>query len=124
MAQRTGYLMVDHRASPGLPEDVARASGYDPQWCSEGKMFEADTITCSHCKGVWIKNPLRTRERARCHKCGYNYICDGCAAVASTSDYSHLPFERVVDLTVEYATKGVTLGSPHKLLLASRKELL
>ena len=124
MAQRTGYLLVDHQASPGLPEDVARASGYDPRYCGEGKIFEADTLTCSHCKGTWVKNLLRTRERAKCHKCGYKYVCDGCAVAMNDPNYSHLPYERMADLVLDHAAKGVVLGSPHELLLASRKELL
>ncbi len=124
MAQRTGYLMVDHRASPGLTEADALASGYDPKQCGEGKLFEADTLTCAHCKGTQVKNPLRTRERAKCHKCDYKYVCDGCAAAMNSPDYDHLPFERRVDITMDYAHKGITLGTPHELLLASRKELL
>lgn len=124
MAQRTGYLMVDHRFSPGLPEDVARASGYDPKFCGEGKLFEADTLTCAHCKNTWVKNPLRTRERPKCHKCNYHYICDGCAVAMNDPLYSHLPYERLVDLTLDHAAKGVVLGTPLDVLLASRKELI
>ena len=107
-----GYLMVDHRASPGLPEDVARKVGYDPKLVGEGKLFEADTLTCSHCKTVVIKNPLRTRERSSCRKCGYHYICDICAAAMNDPGYSHMPFDRVVELNLE-----TPLGSPPKLLM-------
>jgi len=77
---REGYLLVDHSASPGLPESVARASGYDPQHCQEGKRFEAATITCSHCGGAYVKNPLRQRDRGRCFNC-FKFLCDPCAAV-------------------------------------------
>ena len=99
--QREGYLFVDHSASPGLPEDVARASGYDPLLCKEGKRFEAATLSCIHCKTVVVKSPLRQRERHKCMKCGGKYICDGCAFLASMPDYSHLPFEKYTDLTLE-----------------------
>jgi hypothetical protein len=51
MARQMGYLMVDHRASPGLPEDVARWAGYDPKLAGEGKVYEVDTMSCSHCGG-------------------------------------------------------------------------
>ena len=52
MKQREGYLMVDHRASPGIPEDVARQIGMDPAQVKEGKLLEAATLTCSHCKNT------------------------------------------------------------------------
>ena len=111
MKQRLGYLMVDHRASPGLSEEEARFSGYDPALCKEGKLFEADTLTCAHCKTTVVKNPLRTRERAQCFKCGFHYICDGCAYMATFPDYDHSPFEKQVDLVNREA-----LGSPINLL--------
>lgn len=97
MAKQMGYLTVDHRASPGLPEDIARLAGYDPALCREGKFFEADTLTCSHCRGVIVKNPNRTRERHYCAKCSGHYICDGCAYLASQPDYVHTPFEKIVE---------------------------
>lgn len=89
--KQMGYLLVDHSASPGLPEDVARKAGYDPAMCKEGKKFEADSMTCAHCKGVVIKNPLRVRERPHCFKCNH-YICDYCFAAAQHPDYIHTPF--------------------------------
>jgi len=95
-----GYLLVDHRFSPGLPEDVAKAAGYDPKLCGEGKMFEGPSLTCDHCKVVVFKNPLRTRARERCEKCDH-YICDFCAKMMTLPDYSHLPYDKFVDLTVD-----------------------
>jgi len=119
---REGYLLIDHQASPGLPEDVARATGLDPKFCGEGKMFEAATLTCSHCKVVVVKNPLRTRERANCAKCGWHYICDFCKAEMDQPDYDHLPFEALVDLDMTFAAKGVQqfLASPQELLRLSK----
>lgn len=110
--------MIDHRASPGLPEEVAHTTGLDPKYCAEGKLLEAATLTCSHCKAVVIKNPLRTRERASCVKCGNHYVCDFCAAEMAKPDYSHLPFEALVDLEASFVQKGVVqfLGSPQELL--------
>ena len=58
---REGYLMVDHRASPGLPPELAVSLGLDPKLVGEGKLMEAATLTCSHCKGALLKNPLRVR---------------------------------------------------------------
>jgi hypothetical protein len=118
--QQPGYLTVDHRASPGIPEDVARALGYDPKLCGEGKFYEADTLKCAHCHGVVVKNPLRTRERNYCLKCAGHYICDGCAYLASLPDYVHKTFVEVIDETITEALKtdiNNALGSPPKLLL-------
>lgn len=115
---REGYLMIDHRASPGLPEDLARATGLDPKYCGEGKVFEVPTLTCSHCKVVAVKNPLRTRERAKCSKCGYHYVCDLCAAEMNQPGYDHLPFDRLVEIERQVAQRGVVrfLGTTQELL--------
>lgn len=118
MAFKTGYLLIDHRASPGLPEDVARASGYDPELCKEGKQYEADTLTCTHCRVVVAKSPTRDKSgmpRAHCSKCSFRYICDVCAFKMSQPDYNHMPFEKYVDITFDLAERG-TLGSPPKLI--------
>ena len=70
MRRQMGEVVIDHRASPGLPEDVARAAGYDPALCREGKVYRQESLTCRHCRGVVVKNPFRTRDRASCAKCG------------------------------------------------------
>jgi hypothetical protein len=77
MRKQMGEIIIDHRASPGLPEDIARAAGYDPAHCREGKIYAQATMTCCECKCVVVKNPFRTRDRATC-SCG-NYLCDLCA---------------------------------------------
>lgn len=61
----TGYLFVDHRASPGIP--------------GQPKLVERDTQHCSHCNIPVILNPLRQRERFICPRCDW-YCCDICAA--------------------------------------------
>lgn len=109
--KKEGYLFIDHTFSPGLPEDMARMSGMDPNLVREGKRLEAATLTCSHCKCVVIKNPLRISERSHCFKCNH-YICDICAKAAWASDYNHTPFDKSVDLVMS----GQPLGSPRKLL--------
>lgn len=109
MKKQSGYLMVDHRASPGLPEDVARLAGYDPALCREGKVYEADTKTCAHCRGTVVLNMFRTRERYSCRKCEDRYICDGCAFLASRPDYVHVPFQKIVD--------ELKMGTPAHLLM-------
>ncbi len=107
---KTGYLMIDHRASPGIPESVARAMGFDPKQMQGGKLFEADTLTCAHCKTVLMKNTLRVRERANCTKCNH-YICDGCHAESMGATYDHTPFQQKVDEAQDAAAKGFIQSS-------------
>lgn len=97
MTQREGYLFLDHRASPGLPENMAKRIGGE----AGSKLIEAATLTCCHCKTAVIKNPFRQRERASCPKCSYKYLCDFCAAKAREPDYVHMPMEKVVDLVLK-----------------------
>ncbi len=107
-----GYLMVDHRASPGIPEWMAKMAGYQPEMAKEGKVFEVKTLCCAHCKTHVIPHPERT-ERASCQKCGGHYICDVCEFYSRQPDYVHTPFEKKMDLTLA----GQPLGSPSKLLI-------
>jgi hypothetical protein len=123
--KKEGYLFVDHSASPGLPEDVARAAGYDPVSCREGKKYETATLTCAHCRVSVVKNPFRQRERYSCFKCGYHYICDFCAAESRKADYDHAPFEKLVANGLKSAPifGTHTMGSPSdSLLLGVKRE--
>lgn len=110
-----GTIIVDHSSSPGLPEDIAREAGYDPKFCSEGKVFEAATLTCAHCKTSLVKNHFRIRERAFCQKCNH-YICDFCHAKTTEALYSHLPFEKLAETVIREAEKSLFMGSPVDLL--------
>ena len=115
--QREGYLFIDHRASPGIPPDLAPQLGFVPDLVREGKVLEAATLTCAHCKTVVMKNRMRTRERASCLKCGGKYICDGCGFEAWLPGYDHTPFDKKVDLAKEAEAIGLhLLGSPPALL--------
>jgi hypothetical protein len=112
-----GYIMIDHRASPGLPEDVARLAGYDPKLCGEGKVFESKTMTCGHCGGSVVPNVARIRPRASCLACDNRegrYICDGCDFLRSQPGYVHKPMVQVID---EVKERAIThMGTPLKLL--------
>ncbi len=69
-----GYLVVDHRDSPGLtPAEVAHVPRALPIF--GGELFEADVFTCSHCQRAVLLNPSRVRPRGYCAKCNH-YICD------------------------------------------------
>jgi len=118
---KAGYLMVDHRASPGIPADKARAMGLDPSLVGEGKMMEADTLFCAHCNTPVIINPLRTRARAHCMACSGAYICDLCDGERRRPDYQHLPFRQIVDLVATGEATPVRLGV-RPLLVPTRKK--
>lgn len=67
-----GYLLIDHRNSPGMPASLV---GPDGVAVPAGVTFESATITCCHCNCVVILNPDRTRQRGYCAKCD-QYVCD------------------------------------------------
>ncbi len=113
-----GYLHVDHRASPGLPDEVARRIGFDPSLTKEGKVFEADTLACAHCPSVFIKRPDRVRERGHCMRCNA-YVCDACVIASKDPAYVHRTRQELIDL----ATSGQwTMTGSTSLPILTRKE--
>lgn len=112
-----GEIMVDHRASPGLPADFYKPLGLDIPGIGEGTMQRMGTYTCSHCKGVVVLNPFRTRERAYCRSCDH-YICDACKTITLQAGYIHTPFEKLADAVLG-EQRNVTIllsqiqGAPH-----------
>ena len=59
MKTREGYAFLDHRASPGLSEDFARACGYDPKHADYGY----DDSLGIHCFPlIWSVLPAVTRR--------------------------------------------------------------
>lgn len=85
---KEGYILIDHRASPGLTLEQAQALNLPYDQVKEGAIFETASLTCAHCRNAVLKNPLRTRERAHCHKCNH-YICDNCEYLSRQPDYQH-----------------------------------
>lgn len=82
---REGELLIDHRASPGMP------AGFMGIPCPEGSVREFATMTCAHCNAVVVLNAGRTRDRGHCHKCDA-YICDSPACHANCT-----PFAQILD---------------------------
>lgn len=111
-----GYLTVDHRASPGIPADIAIKLGLKPADLAEGTFFEADTLGCKHCGGVVVKNPYRVRDRTYCQKCSGGYVCDWCSIAMQSPDYVHIPFKQFADVVKNLGEKGIILGSPLDLI--------
>ena len=95
-----GYLMIDHRSSPGFGSHLRRLFGVreGSKEGGEGTVLERATMTCKHCATVQVKNPWRIRSRHHCDKCGGAYICDGCAAAAIDPLYVHRSFQEIADL--------------------------
>lgn len=95
--------MLDHRSTDGISDELVRGISPElPPGAGQG-MFEAPTITCSHCQVVVVINPARIRERAYCAKCNH-YICDGCGAIkAQTGECK--TFNQVIEEIQEKAAR-------------------
>jgi hypothetical protein len=100
--QHEGFLLIDNRDSPGISDEQARAAGY-PVGVGRG-LFEAATITCSHCHRVVILNPDRTRARAWCAKCDH-YLCDTCGVVYAQTAGDCQPLDKIMDHLQEQALR-------------------
>ena len=74
---KQGEILIDHRNSPGISEEFARANNLSGPIVGAGKVFESGLKNCVHCGADVIMHPQRTREREWCWKCDA-YICDGC----------------------------------------------
>lgn len=94
---REGYLMIDHREAPAVPDSVMVPAGL-PQGAGRG-MFESATFTCNHCPRIVIMNPLRTRAREYCSGCD-SYICDNCGAIRKQTKECK-PYKALLDALQE-----------------------
>lgn len=108
LRRKEGWLMIDHRASPGLPADfyqkIGLAQTLRPE-LGEGKLFEAPTLTCAHCQAMVVINPARTRARGYCPKCD-SYVCDNPACHANCT-----PISKILDEAEKRAVIGFTQSS-------------
>lgn len=99
---REGYLLIDNRNSPGVPEEMVRASGLkNVAGVGSGVTFESATMTCSHCNSIVVLNPNRTRERGYCRLCDH-YVCDNPLCNLGCNSFS-----RLIDTTQEQAFKQI-----------------
>ena len=98
---REGYLLIDHKASPGLPPDFMRNAGLVGPSVAGGAMWESPTMTCAHCGTVVVMNPQRTRARGYCAKCD-DYVCDnpGCNSECK-------PFNQILDEAEKLAYRNI-----------------
>jgi len=104
-----GYLVVDHRDSPGLTSaDVAHMP--NAVAVGKGELFEADAFVCAHCSTTVLKNPNRTRPRGYCAKCDA-YLCDNPICNATCA-----PVAKLLDDAQEKAEKDLREESPKIIL--------
>lgn len=97
-----GYLLMDHRNSPGVSDERSLKAGLP---AGSGMGFaELSTFTCSHCQVVVVLNPLRTRERGYCPKCDH-YVCDRCNAVRVATGECKT-FKQIIEEVREAAAKN------------------
>lgn len=99
--------MLDHSASPGIPEAVARRLGLNPKEVSEGKTSEQVTLACSHCPNAWVARPERIRDRGYCRKCDH-YICDTCATAMKAAGYVHFTRHDLLNAVMAGRTLDLT----------------
>jgi len=87
-----GYVLIDHRASPGVSEELVRqwhAAGKWTPLVDEGCAYESGTMTCAHCGTIVILNPLRTRPREYCPKCD-KYVCGNTVCATECRSFNKL----------------------------------
>jgi hypothetical protein len=98
--KREGYLLIDHRNSPGVP-------GLAP-------IFESAAYTCNHCHGIVVTNPDRARMRGFCPGCR-SVICDNCTAIRAVT-MKCKTMDQIIDETLEAVQKQTATGAPSILL--------
>lgn len=101
-----GYLMIDHRESPGFTPQEAQAGGLAGLPVGRGTLTQRPTINCSHCSALVILEPLRTRDRGYCPKCD-KYVCDLCEAERVSTGVCR-PFQKVIDDFQDQVAAGIT----------------
>ena len=106
-----GYLLIDNRYTPGVEDDLIRSAPGPELPPGAGKgLFEAATLTCSHCQAMVILEPRRTRPRAYCTGCDH-YICDRCGLVRSLNGGQCKTFKQLVEEVQESAALQAQRGS-------------
>lgn len=109
LRSREGYLQVDHRQSPGVPDalvEAARRAGHDPFNAPTGQQLESATYTCGHCQALVVVGPTRTRPLNYCAQ-GDHYVCDGCEYRRVRLGHGCVPLARILDIALGMLTRGV-----------------
>lgn len=98
-----GYLLIDHRNSPGVSQEFMRKHNLPGPAVAGGTMLEAAVKNCPHCGGDVIRNPARVRAREHCRKCGEN-ICDKCGLMRKLG-HPHRPLRQVMSELYAWFTR-------------------
>lgn len=109
-----GYLMLDHRGTEGVPDEVMRSCGLPAG--SGHKLYECPSFTCSHCQRVVIMDARRTNSRGYCKKCDH-YVCDNCETIRVASGGMCKTFSQQVDELLNAAEKQATTQDPRTIVL-------
>jgi len=89
LRRHEGYLLIDHKDSPGVPDSVIHAMaaiGKPTVGSKAGETYESATVTCAHCQAQVVLNPNRQRPRHYCPKCDH-YVCDTPACATECRPY-------------------------------------
>lgn len=104
-----GYMLIDHRASPGLQPGQGRIPGLpEPLVVPGGKFVEMAIVMCNHCQMEIMLNPKRTRARGYCPGCDH-YICDRCDGVRAAGQ-SCVPIKKIFDDIMEEDARNLNIG--------------
>ena len=110
-----GVLLVDHRASPGLPDGVVVPQGMPPG--SGHGVFECATFTCSHCEKV-VAIMDRKKADAICGFCsGCNHrLCTACTTKRA-KDGVCLPLKALAEQLMNVAAKQTATSEAFNFIL-------
>jgi hypothetical protein len=106
LKSQQGVLEINHRYSPGVPEEVMVKLGMPKEAGKKDSVVEYATFTCADCQKVVIINPKRTRPRGYCPKCNH-YICDECEAIRFASGGVCRNFNNAVDAALNRIAKDL-----------------
>lgn len=99
-----GYLLIDHRNSPGIPKEFQLLGVPQELIVGAGQILEIAIATCSHCQAEIILNPSRTRPRNNCPKCDH-YICD-----KPECNIECKPIKKLIDEYLEQGARNLNLS--------------
>jgi hypothetical protein len=109
-----GEMLIDHRCSMGVPEEIMVAQGLPADAGKKETVWESATVTCNHCETQVILNPDRSRARGFCMHCQH-YLCDECEAEKFLGKACY-PFKAKCSDYLEAVDKGVSPAEAHEAI--------
>lgn len=102
-----GYVLIDHRNSPGITPEFVRDNRLDAPVVGAGQTFESAMVVCHVCGGDVILNPLRTRDRHWCYAHDA-YTCDHCTTAVRARGRC-VPLKQIMAEAFEQIVRGKPL---------------